>query len=189
MHHIHRTKAFVINSYPIKEADKQLILLTRDFGLIRAIAMAARKSESKMRQSLQNYSECDVALVSGRTGWRLTNVAFIKNFYYDIKNTELRNALCRVFALIERMIVGEDPDPGFFEIIEDAVATACSKEELMSDKNEVKRFEAILNAQIMAHLGYLNKEDFKNIESKYKTPKEVAKLIKEINQAIQESNL
>ena len=47
MHHIYKTRAIILNSQPIKEADKQLILLTQDFGLIRVIGQGTRKIESK----------------------------------------------------------------------------------------------------------------------------------------------
>lgn len=205
MHHIHRTKAFVIGSSPFSEADKQLFLLTRELGFVRAIAQGSRKQESKMRQSVQDYSLVDAALVSGRAGWRLVNAAPMNNFYREIKNSDLREALCRVFSLINRLIAGEVPDVDFFDLIDNFVDFASAKEELLSNREIVDNFETILNARILNLLGYLNIENFENYISedmsislleqfsveKTSDKDELFKnvLIKEINNGIRDSNL
>jgi DNA repair protein RecO len=201
MHHIHRTKAFVLKSYPIKEADKNLILLTEDLGVIHATAMAARKGESKMRQSVQDFSSINAAVVSGRAGWRMTNVAFVNNFYQDIKNETLRESLCRIFTLIERLVAGEDSDPELFKIVEEFVDFARSKEELLIKNADIESFEIIFTARILNHLGYFVASGFSEyvndqisldtVISLSETASEdiKAELIKEINRAIRDSDL
>ena len=135
MHHIHRTQAFVLKSFPIKEADRSVILLTENLGVILAIAQGSRKMESKMRQSIQDFSLLNVALVSGRTGWRLINAGFIKNFYKNLSNEKLRESICKVFNLINRLVAGEMEDETIFRKLLAFVNFA--------DKNEKKILKKI----------------------------------------------
>lgn len=211
MHHIHRTKAFVIGSVPFSESDKQLFLLTEELGLVRATAQGSRKQESRMRQSIQDYSFLDAALVAGRAGWRLVNAAAISpatNFYLEIgdKNKKLRDAVCRVFSLIERLVAGEESDPQLFRIVQGFVEFSVLEQEFLISNKWVREFEVIFNAHILNLLGYLDISGF----DKYiiNSPEEITsklaslleeldnqdvslqkKMIKEINSAIKHSNL
>ena len=71
MHTIFETDCFVISSSPQGEANKQLDLLTRDFGLIRATAQGVRWLKSKLRYSLTDFSFTHASLVRGKEFWRV----------------------------------------------------------------------------------------------------------------------
>jgi recombinational DNA repair protein (RecF pathway) len=201
MHHIHRTKAFVVKSYPAKEADKSLLLLTEEMGMIRAISQGSRKAESKMRQSIQDYSLLDAALVSGRAGWRLVNAAPVESFYKNISNKDLKNSICRQFSLINRLVAGEDGDPRTFPVVNSFVTFAMSKEEIVSTTDElVKTFEILFTASVLNALGYLAEGSFDSyiyddvsVENIKKLSGEDIKvrekLVAEINRAIRDSSL
>jgi len=156
MHHIHRTKAFVLKSLPIKEADRQLILLTEELGVIRAIAQGSRKMESKMRQSIQDFSLVDAALVSGRTGWRLVNVAFTNNFNKDISNEDLKTSIFRVFSLVQRLIADELAESEIFPIILGLIDFAKENESDLVDEKTILPLETITIARILHALGYFD---------------------------------
>ena len=71
MYQKYHTDALVLGSRESGEADRTVVLYTRDFGLVRARASAIRHERSKMRYALQHYSRAHVALVRGKSGWRL----------------------------------------------------------------------------------------------------------------------
>ncbi|MCE9517782.1 recombination protein O N-terminal domain-containing protein, partial [Candidatus Nomurabacteria bacterium] len=73
MHHIYHTKSFVIGSYNRGEANKILVLYTREMGLVRAVAQGIRLNKSKLRFGLQDFSYASVDLVRGRDIWRVTS--------------------------------------------------------------------------------------------------------------------
>jgi len=195
MHHIHLTKSFVLSSFPFGEAGKVLNLLSKDFGVIRVNAQATRKSNSKLRQSIQNYSLTEVALVYGKKGWILTNARIIENSYYEIYNRDENNlgkirTLTRIFSLIERMIPYEQKDDhteGLFELIIKSIANLkeCTPQ-------EERAIETQAVYQIMDSLGYIGKNPLddglikKDIEYVVKNQR---KIIEIINNAIQESHL
>ncbi len=201
MHHIHRTKAFVLKSFQTREADSSIILLTEEFGVIRATAQGARKMESKMRQSIQDFSLVNVALVSGRTGWRLVNAGFVKNFYTDMVNEDLRESVCRVFSLINRLIAGEVKDEVIYTETARFLDFSLENQDKFNNQNDILSFEAIFSAAILYHLGYLKQT--KDIEFYLKNQLDFELILKlsqnivfsqkgmivEINRAIRDSHL
>jgi hypothetical protein len=213
MHHIHLTKAFVLSSFPFSEAGKILNLLTKDFGVIRVNAQATRKSNSKLRQSIQDYSLTEVALVFGKKGWILTNANIEENFFYKIKNQSDETTdetpgdnsgdtpdekiaknkietIARIFSLVERMIPFEhDEEQGSY--IFDLISKNLPK--IVEAKNkEIRNIEISVVYQIMVFLGYVgeNPYDSEKIQSDLAYVEENKKsLVEIINNAIKESHL
>ena len=161
MHHIYKTRAIILNSQPIKEADKQLVLLTQDFGLIKAIAQGTRKNESKLRQSIQNFSISNIALVKGKVGWRLTNAQIDYQISAKITDQKLFKSIIRVFNLIERLVLGESDDE-IFQITMEFIEFAQS----FNDKKTIQ--SSINNSE---HSMQLTDTDVD-----FKTPEKITKL-------------
>jgi len=198
MHHIYKTKAFVLKSWPVKEANKNLVLLTEDLGVLHASVQGARKIESKMRQSIQDYSLIQVALISGRAGWKMINVSFISNFYTDI-GSDLSSILIQIFSLIQRLVAGEMEDRNLFILIHEIVNFAVKNSNKLTSE-DVKSFEAISISKILLILGYFEEEKAPHyLQNKISTgiikdlnsSKNISrkKLIIEINKSISESAL
>ncbi len=185
MHHIYRTKAFVINSFETKEADKDLLLLTKDFGLIRVRAQGIRKGTSKLKYSLQDFSLAEIALVRGRNGYRLTNAGYVSNFFYENKNIETVKIISRFFLLIYKLVHGEDDTSNLFHVMEKFV-------ELVGDERIAnhKNLEIITVINILHSLGYFTKNYNLDIETiNNLSDSERVELIKEINSSIEATQL
>ena len=196
MHHIYKTKALVLNNFPIREADKVLILLTEDFGLIRVTAQGIRKNESKLRQSTQDYSFADIALVSGRNGWRLTNAKFDFSIVDQIENKKLFKTFVQSLSLIERLVVGESQDELFF-LTFNYSKFLIKKQDFLLEENNDKNFESIFVLNILNILGYIDKKKIENFITN-KITREIIESISDfqrkninkiINQSIKESGL
>ena len=184
MHHIYRTKAFVINSFETKEADKDLILLTNDFGLIKVKAQGIRKGTSKLKYALQDFSLAEVALVRGKNGYRLTNAKASTNFFYEIKNSETVKIISRVFSLVYKLVHGEDDTSILFSVLDKFVLLAGN------EKVDHKKLEIIAVSNILFALGYFEKEH--PLEINYInsfSESQSANLVKEINSSIKATQL
>ena len=107
-------------------------VLTRDFGLVGAVALGARKEASKLRGGLEPVSLSKISLVRGKEYWRITSVEVIRR----LKKT---NPL----SLLEKLVTGEASHPELFDTIEKNI-----------DADEI-----ILVAKILYHLGYLKESD------------------------------
>ena len=55
------TEALVLKSYGLSEADKIIVLLTRDHGLVRGVAKGAKRLKSRFGSSLEPFSVIRVA--------------------------------------------------------------------------------------------------------------------------------
>lgn len=76
----YKTKAVVLKSYSLGEADKIIKLFSQDIGLINAVAKGARKVKSKFGGSLELFNFVDLELSSGRSLDIIAQAEIIKNF-------------------------------------------------------------------------------------------------------------
>jgi hypothetical protein len=143
-------------------------------------------SESKFRQSIQDYSFVNVALVCGRTGWRLTNVTFISNFNNLIKNENLKKTLQHIFYLIDRMVVDELAERELFDFVKYLIDFS-----LVSDLSleEVKSLETICVSNILSILGFFDEKFIQLSKENMGKIKNRKDLNLRLNKAIKESGL
>ncbi len=193
MHQILHTRAFVLSALPLYEADKILKLLTENYGVIRVVAQGIRKNESKLQQSVQQFSLVNVAMIQGKTGWRLTNAEIEKNYFY-LLDSNIIKMVGRIFSMIERMIPDEDSSPIIFQTISEMFI--LFENQLINITNDyLQNIEVATLGKIMFELGYVGDETLR--QELGKTLPEIIKnaelnkksLIKVINNAINESQL
>ena len=133
----------MLTERPMREADRIYTIMTRDLGLVRAMAIGVRKEASKLRGNIEPFSLSSVSFVKGKDYWRLTSAEFIQN----ISSTP---SFARPLALLEKLVQGEASHPELFDAVENA---------LISPEPYDEMFEIRLVSQILLHLGYLKKTD------------------------------
>src|SRR3989344_8572686 len=146
------------------EADRIYTVMTRDLGLVRALATGVRKEQSKLRGNIEPFSISTISFVKGREYWRLTSAELIQR----ISSSPM---MARPLALLEKLIQGESSNPELFNVVEKAVLSSQPHDEM---------FEVNIVSQILYHLGYLKKSDLA-VDKK--------SLIKAINEGLQASHL
>lgn len=205
MHHIYRTEAIILSSRPSGEAGKYLTVLSKDYGVLKIEAVAVRKNDSKLRQSIQDYSVANISFVRGKTGNKLVNASFILNFFYDLHQPVFLKSIIKIFRLIEKMITDEEKNEIIFNLLIEAGDILKSYKHLVKNETEqlyfLKAFETIMVYKILANLGYISDENeyrfiisekidldlIKQVQEMSQNQKE--NLIRLINQAINESHL
>jgi len=153
MHHIYTTKAIIIRSIPIGEANKYYFLLTEDLGFIRAAAQGVRLDKSKLKGHLQDFCFVEISLVKGRDIWRITSVQTIEAGDF-IKNTNKLIAIKNVFNLLTRLLHGEEKNEALFASVE-SFYNFLLKNKL--NLENIKNLETITVLRILYHLGYFKK--------------------------------
>lgn len=114
-HRIFDTTAIVVGGFPVGEANQYVALLTKELGLVRAVARSMRKETSKLRYALQKYSKGEVSLVRGKDVWRVVGAVPTTTHFVTLRACPEKRALIRrVSTLIERMH-GEVPHPYAFD--------------------------------------------------------------------------
>jgi DNA repair protein RecO len=199
MHNIYRTEAIILSSKPSGESGKYLTVLSKNYGLLKIEAAAVRNNNSKLRQSIQDYSISNISFVRGKTGNKLVNASFVDNLFYEINEFKVLKKISSVFRLIEKMVIDEDQNDTVYELI--IKIKEILKKNTDYSENFLEALEIIVVYKILGNLGYLDKsgpyqfiftedvnlELIKKVENLILTDKE--KIIRLINQAINESHL
>src|SRR6202050_3640766 len=81
---LYRDRAVVLRQHKLGEADRIVTLLTRDHGLVRAVAKGVRRTRSKFGARLEPFAHIDAQLHPGRNLDIVTQVVAIDAFANDI---------------------------------------------------------------------------------------------------------
>lgn len=193
MHTIFQTEAFVLKSTPLGEANKQLDLFTKDFGLIRGSAQGVRYLKSKLRYSLTDFSYCNVSLVRGKEFFRVTTASKIGDVTKDIESVEAKESMYRIFALLRRLLQGEESHPELFLNVQKTFEAMKT-----STKEASGIIEEVSVLRTLYLLGYVKEDkDFMKLIKSYDFNEEILsislvdrkKVVNEINRALNASNL
>lgn len=141
------TRAIILGRYAVGEASAEVLLLTADFGFIRARAQGLRKSGAKLSSALQTLGESDIFLMRGKDGWRLSG-ALLTTSHTPALSRPARLCAGRVVALITRLVHGEAHGGELFQIVSSFLH---SLKELSLENIDAAECVAVL--RILAHLG------------------------------------
>jgi len=101
----------VVRQHKLGEADRIVTLLTREHGLVRAVAKGVRRTRSKFGSRLEPFAHIDVQLHPGRNLDIVTQVVSIDAFTTDIVSDYGRyTSACAVLETAERL-AGEERAP------------------------------------------------------------------------------
>ncbi len=192
-HHIYQTNAFVLSSSNSGEANKTLLLLTEELGVVYAAAQGVRLQKSKLKASIQDLSYIRVCLVKGREVWRLTSAEKLISLYDRRLSPASRKMLAQVLQFVQRMSPGEGRQKDLFEMLTKLCAFVFqSKSEHPGLISSVAKFRILhalgygsVDADLMKAYGgsAWNEELMKASESDRKA------LEKHIESALRESHL
>ncbi len=144
------TKALVCGSYTQGTADKAFLLFTREAGMLFAVARSVREERSRQRYALQEFSSLQVALIKGKQGWRIGSVVSEGSLYPKMLTREARGVLSRLIKYLRRYVVGEVPDPAFYdEMMGLLIGIATVPPEHLTT------YELFGTLRILARLGYV----------------------------------
>lgn len=118
------TTAIIIGRHNFGEADRIIILLTPDRGVIRAVAKGVRRIKSKLAGHLELFSESELMLAEGRNLDVITS-ARLKN-HRDLTASYDSMRLAYLVAEMTNRLSGEGEQSGLFDLVRDALAEATS---------------------------------------------------------------
>ena len=108
---LYRDRAVVLRQHKLGEADRIVTLLTRENGLVRAVAKGVRRTRSKFGSRLEPFAHIDVQLYPGRNLDIVTQVVSIDAFAAGIVSDYGRyTSACAILETAERL-AGEERAP------------------------------------------------------------------------------
>lgn len=166
-HHIYQTKAFVIDSVDVGEANKLLTLFTADLGLILVSAQGVRIMKSKLRPSIQDLSFSKVALVRGKEYWRLTSAEKLISLYDKRVPIYVRQFMSIILQFVKRLTTGEAKHEELFDMLS-KLFTFCFENPKYFTSEHIKTLKLIAEFRVLESLGYgSDDKDFAEIRDIY----------------------
>lgn len=183
MRHKYVTGAIVLQRTPLAESATLVTLLTAEFGLIRARAEGLRKPGAKLAHALQTLDRCEVTLVRGKEGWRVSG-ALLEESWFSLLSRPSRLRAGRITGLLLRLVHGETNDPLLFTLFSSFVRALP---ELSEEEQDTA--ECVTALRILALLG-LDAGTLPEIEAYTPLlPEERRALVTRINRGILASGL
>jgi DNA repair protein RecO (recombination protein O) len=105
-----------LRAYPFKEADKILVVMTREEGLKRVVAKGLRKPKARVGGRLENLAENKLMLASGRTMDLLTQVDSLRGFPGISLDFELLAASMSAAELLMALLEDNDPNEKAYDL-------------------------------------------------------------------------
>lgn len=151
----YETSAFVLSAHNLSEGNRIFRLLTKDFGLVKAVAQNVRSEKSKLRYNLQVFSKTETLLVRGREYFRLVGAHGADHFFVAFKgNHEKIRLLRRFFDLLLRLVHGEGKNEYLFNTVESSISALKT---IPMTVATLKRLELLTVSRILHSLGYFPK--------------------------------
>ncbi|MFR9751516.1 DNA repair protein RecO [Nocardia sp. 004] len=144
---LYRDEAVVVRQHKLGEADRIVTLLTRQYGLVRAVAKGVRRTKSRFGARLEPFSYIDVQLHQGRTLDIVTQVHTVESFAAGIVDDYgCYTTACAVLETAERL-AGEEraPAPRLHALTASALRAIAAKQ---------RPHELILDAFLLRAMGF-----------------------------------
>ena len=193
MHLKYHTEGFVLDSTPYAESNKIFVILTHEFGLIKASAQGVRKAPGKLKSGLEDYSWGTFTLIKSKLGWKITDAVPLQNLYFSVENAANFIIIVRLASLLKKLIPEEEPNIHLYEqFVRDCLF--LSQNDLTDDG--IKNLECLAVLRFLHSLGYLQKTEWEAfidekpstlLLSKFTPLRNLA--VKSINQSLKESQL
>ncbi len=158
MHHIHHTNALILGSRNRGEANRVFTLLTREMGLIHAVAQGVRLNKSKLRYALTDYSYAKIDLVRGKEVWRITSATPVTSFPSIRRNLKGLHLMASISKLLRRLIRGEAE--AHESIFDDTLTAYQFLETQEENSHTYEVVELSLVLRILKMLGYIGNSTF-----------------------------
>lgn len=154
MHKIYNTEGIILSTGDIGEANKFITIFSEQYGLISATAQSVREIKSKLKHGLQKFTVANISMVRGREVWRITNVEYKQNLYYELKEDKIKlKAMISILVLIQKLLAGEKYNERLYKIIRKSISF-LKKNDLT--KEEISDFENIVIIRVLHNLGYFD---------------------------------
>ena len=146
------TEAINLKSYPLKEADKIVVMYSKDKGLIKAIAKGSRKTKSSLGARMETFIANTLLLAKGRNLDTISQAETVNSFNNTRKDLDKIFYSMYITEVINSFGVENDPcAPEIYNILYNALKTIANCENKKDILLAVLKFQL----KIMQTSGFL----------------------------------
>jgi len=137
---LHKTEAFVLRTYALKEADKICVFFTKEQGKVRGVAHGARKIRSRFGSALEPFTEVTLGYFQSE-GRELISVSScdIVRSHFDrgARDVETASAFSYLAELLTEFLPEHEPNERLYRLV---LATLEAIEGEESDLSQILRY-------------------------------------------------
>jgi DNA repair protein RecO (recombination protein O) len=137
---LHKTEAFLLRTYSLKEADKICVFLTRDQGKVRGVAHGAKKIRSRFGSALEPFTEVALSYFQ-KEGRELVSISgcdiMRSHFERGARDVETASAFSYMAELLTEFLPEHEPNERLYRLV---VATLEAIEGEDGDLSQVLRY-------------------------------------------------
>lgn len=116
---LRESDSIVLKTYNLAEADRIVVLFTREFGMIRGVAKGARRLKSKFGSSLEPFSEVHVEYFEkeDRELVSLQHAELIRSSFHAAASPELLETYAHLADLLMTFAPPHDPNETLYRMV------------------------------------------------------------------------
>jgi DNA repair protein RecO (recombination protein O) len=125
---LYRDEAIVVRTYKLGEADRIVVLFTRDRGKVRAVAKGVRKTSSRFGARLEPMSHVALQLYEGRELDTITQAESLENFrgLRDVLERITRSA--SILEAVDHITEEREPNAKLYTMLVGALRTLATQD-------------------------------------------------------------
>lgn len=114
---LYKTQSIIIKKTDLAQADRLLTIYTKDFGKIKVLARAVKKSQAKLKGHLELFIHSHLMLAPGRNLDIITSAETIENFPSLRCNLPSLATAYYFTELIDKLIVAPEQDEKIWRLL------------------------------------------------------------------------
>ena len=148
---LHKTEAFLLRSYALKEADKICVFITRDQGKVRGVAHGARKIKSRFGSALEPFTEVALSYFQ-KEGRELVSVSSCdilrSHFERGARDVETASAFSYMAELLTEFLPDHEPNERLYRLI------SATLEAVESEDGDLSRILRYFESWLLRLVGF-----------------------------------
>jgi DNA repair protein RecO (recombination protein O) len=127
MSEIYRDVGVVLRTYKLREADRIIVIHTRDNGKVRAVAKGVRKTKSKFGARLEPMSHVSLQLYRGRELDIVTQAESVEPLAPMLSSLDRASQGLAVLEAADQLSLEREPNPRLYQMIVGVLRTIAQK--------------------------------------------------------------
>ena len=130
---LQETEALVLKNYNLSEADKIVVFLTREQGLIRGVAKGAKRLKSRFGSSLEPFTFISLTYFQkeDRELVSIRDIEITKSVFASAGNPDFLSKFAYIAELITEFAPPHDPNEKLYRMVKTCIETAVNNEPIL----------------------------------------------------------
>lgn len=124
---VFETESLVLKSYNLAEADRIVVFLTREHGLVRGVAKGAKRLKSRFGSMLEPFSTVNLEYFQkeDRELVSIRHIDLVRSCFYEASEPEVLHTFSYVSDLLISFVPPHDPNETLYRMVKACIDSGC----------------------------------------------------------------